>query len=121
MAPEHETFFSLLSDASHWEFEGFIQIVLMVLIGFWRLFLIQVVHIISDDKKIEVLGTRFSEVPRASASSQPIVLTTQKIEVHGARDYYSEVSREHASELVKRGKVEGRPSLGLEVCPIPTS
>lgn len=98
MAPEHETFFSLLSDASHWEFEGFIQIVVDgLLIGtFWRLFLRPkwqrwTSHHSSDDKKIEVLERDFS---RSSASVSELEQKVKVLEeqIHGLIIFSAECS-----------------------------
>jgi hypothetical protein len=64
MSPEHETFFSLLTDVAHWEFEIFLQLVLDILIGLiiWPFFRKKVLHHRLDDQKIEALEKQMKEV-----------------------------------------------------------
>ncbi len=54
---EHETFFTLLKDAAHWEFELFLMFIFDFLIGLiiWPYFRRFVLHHKSDDNKIEEL------------------------------------------------------------------
>jgi len=54
---EHETFFSLLRSAPHWEFELFLLVIVDGLIGLilWPSFRKRILHHQSDDQKIEAL------------------------------------------------------------------
>jgi len=58
---EHETFFTLVTSAAHWELELFIMLLFDVVIGFflWPFFLLRLKrwtkHHRSDDDKIKVL------------------------------------------------------------------
>lgn len=63
---EHETFWTLLRDAPHWEFELFLIFIFDVLIGvlIWPRLKKFLRHHEEDDSKLEELERRISELER---------------------------------------------------------
>jgi hypothetical protein len=61
---EHETFWTLMRSAAHWQFELFLLIIFDGLIGLiiWPFFRKKVLHHQSDDLKIEALEKKVKEV-----------------------------------------------------------
>jgi hypothetical protein len=61
---EHETFFSLLQDLAHWEFELTLQVIFDGFIGLllWPWFRKKVLHHRSDDIKILALEKEMREI-----------------------------------------------------------
>ena len=63
---EHETFFTLLKDLAHWEFELFLILIFDVLIGLliWPYLQKFLTHHKSDDERIAELERRVKELER---------------------------------------------------------
>ena len=63
---EHETFFTLLSDKAHWEFELFLIFLFDVLIGLlvWPWIRKFVIHHKSDDERIAELERKIEELSK---------------------------------------------------------
>lgn len=61
---EHETFWTLLKDLSHWEFELFISVIFMAIEGlvFWPIINRWREHHREDDYKIAVLKEKVREL-----------------------------------------------------------
>ncbi|MFZ3019917.1 MAG: hypothetical protein WA051_00100 [Minisyncoccia bacterium] len=61
---EHETFFTLLTDSAHWEFELFLIFIFDVLIGLiiWPYVRKFLTHHDSDDKRIDKLEKQIQEL-----------------------------------------------------------
>lgn len=61
---EHETFFTLIKDKAHWEFEIFLILLFDVLIGLliWPLIEKFLIHHKSDDERIKELERRVDEL-----------------------------------------------------------
>ncbi|MFZ2484957.1 MAG: hypothetical protein WAX80_03100 [Minisyncoccia bacterium] len=63
---EHETFFTLLTDAAHWQFEIFLIFLFDVLIGLliWPWIKKFLIHHKSDDERIAELERRIDELSK---------------------------------------------------------
>ena len=63
---EHETFFTLLTDLAHWEFEIFLILIFDVLIGLliWPWMEKFIIHHKSDDDRIAELERRINKLSR---------------------------------------------------------
>ena len=61
---EHETFFTLLKDAAHWEFELFLVLIFDVVIGMliWPYIMRWFKHHKSDDEQLKDLQKRVEEL-----------------------------------------------------------
>jgi hypothetical protein len=69
---EQETFWTLLHNAPHWEFELFLMFIFDFLIGLilWPMVAKFFVHHKSDDDKIAALETEVAEIKKALLSFQ---------------------------------------------------
>lgn len=72
MSPEHETFWTLLGDLAHWEFELFLMFLFDGVIGvlIWPRLKRWVSHHKSDDQKIERLEKQIAELQKTVDSIQ---------------------------------------------------
>lgn len=63
---EHETFWTLLKDAAHWEFELFLMFLFDVVLGIlvWPRIKRALRHHKSDDDKLDTLEDRVKELER---------------------------------------------------------
>ena len=63
---EQETFWTLLHNAAHWQFELFLQFVFDIVLGIiiWPWFKSSVLHHESDDKKIEALEKQYEALAK---------------------------------------------------------
>lgn len=61
---EHETFFTLIADRAHWEFELFLIVLFDLILGLlvWPWFRRSILHHISDDQKIAALQAEVAEL-----------------------------------------------------------
>ena len=66
---EHETFFTLLQDLAHWEFELFLIFIFDVLIGLviWPRIRKLLKHHTSDDEKIDELAAELKRLKKDNA------------------------------------------------------
>lgn len=66
MIPEHETFWTLLTDGAHWQFELFLMFIFDIVIGLliWPSIKKFILHHESDDKRIDTLEKEVAELKK---------------------------------------------------------